>query len=206
MTSIQSQSGNSARTGTDTQAARRAMIDSQLRPSGVNEPWVLTAMASIAREDFVPASMRSAAYIDRAIPLGNGQSLAAPLVHGMMLAEAAPRPDDTILLIGDGNGYLAALLRNLAGSLDSLDPESAASAQDAGAYSLVIVDGAIEVLPPALASQLAEDGRIVTGLVEQGVTRLAAGRKAAGQVALIPLAEIGIPVLPEFAATAAWSF
>lgn len=206
MISTQSQSGNSPRTGTDTQAARRAMIDSQLRTSGVNEPWVLTAMASVAREDFVPESMRSAAYIDRAIPLENGRSLAAPLVQGMMLAEAAPKQEDTILLIGDSNGYLAALLRNLAGSLDSIDPVEAVNAKGAGTYSLVIVDGAIEVLPPALAAQLAEGGRIVTGLVERGVTRLAAGRKAAGEVALIPLAEIGIPVLPEFAATAAWSF
>ena len=61
--------------GTD--AARRAMIDSQLRPSGVNEPRVLAAMARIPREDFVPVAMRSAAYIDRAIALGDGRFLAA---------------------------------------------------------------------------------------------------------------------------------
>jgi protein-L-isoaspartate(D-aspartate) O-methyltransferase len=95
------------------QAARRAMIDSQLRTSGVNEPWVLTAMAGIAREDFVPEAMRSAAYIDRAVSLGEGRFLAAPLVHGKMLAEAAPGAGDTALLVGDGKGYLAALLRPL---------------------------------------------------------------------------------------------
>ena len=71
------------------EAARRAMIDSQLRPSGVNEPWVLSAMLSVPREDFVPEAMRGAAYIDRAIPLGDGRWLAAPLVHGRMLEEAA---------------------------------------------------------------------------------------------------------------------
>ncbi len=48
--------------------------------------------------------------------------------------------------------------------------------------------------------------RVVTGLVVRGLTRLAAGRKAAGEVALVPLAEIGIPVLPEFAAPKGWSF
>ncbi|MEZ5744618.1 MAG: protein-L-isoaspartate O-methyltransferase [Sphingomonadaceae bacterium] len=188
------------------EAARRAMIDSQLRTSGVNEPWVLNAMASVAREDFVPEAMKSAAYIDRAIPLENGRALPAPLVQAKMLSEAAPTQDDKVLLVGDGAGYLAALVRPLAGSLDAVDPAKAVSKAGDGSYSLVIVDGAIEHLPDALATQLAEDGRIVTGLVQRGVTRLAAGRKAGGAVALLPLAELGIPVLPEFAAPKSWSF
>src|SRR5690606_32225125 len=108
------------RPAASSEAARRAMIDSQLRTSGVNEPWVLAAMASVPREDFVPEAMRGAAYIDRAIPLSGGRYLAAPLVHGKMLAEAAPVPEDKALLIGDEKGYLAALLRPLVGSLDML--------------------------------------------------------------------------------------
>lgn len=186
--------------------ARRAMIDSQLRTSGVNEPWVLAAMARVPREDFVPESAKAAAYIDRAVPLGNGRFLAAPLVQGMMLAEARPTLDDKALLVGDGAGYLAALLRPLVGSLDALDPAEASTRKRKGPYSLIVVDGAIEELPAPLAAQLAEGGRIVTGLVLRGVTRLATGRKAAGDVALLPLAEIGIPVLPEFAAPKRWSF
>jgi protein-L-isoaspartate(D-aspartate) O-methyltransferase len=182
------------------------MIDSQLRTSGVNEPWVLSAFAAVAREDFVPAGMKAAAYIDRAIPLDNGRQLAAPLVHGRMLAEAAPKADEKALLVGDGQGYLAALLRPLVGTLDALSPQDAASAQGAGAYALVVVDGAIEVLPDGLAAQLAEGGRIVTGLVERGVTRIATGRRIAGDVALLPVADIGMPVLPEFAAPQRWSF
>jgi protein-L-isoaspartate(D-aspartate) O-methyltransferase len=184
------------------EAARRAMIDSQLRPSGVNEPWVLAAMARLPREDFVPAEARAAAYIDRAVPLGGGRFLGAPLVQGRMLAEAAPRLDDKALLVGDGAGYLAALLRPLVGSLDADDATSASGTD----YSLIVIDGAIEELPAALAARLADGGRIVTGLVERGVTRLATGRKTAGEVALLPLAEIGIPVLPEFAAPQRWSF
>lgn len=195
---------------TSTETARRAMIDSQLRTSGVNEPWVLAAMAGVAREDFVPAPMRAAAYIDRAVPLENGRFLAAPLVQGMMLAEAAPTPRDKALLVGDGKGYLAALLRPLVGSLDAIDPADAVTKKGKGAYSLLVIDGAIERLPAPLAAQLAEGGRAVTGLVVRGVTRLAAGRKApnagGGEVALLPLAELGIPVLPEFAAPKRWSF
>lgn len=194
------------RPGTAFQAARRAMIDSQLRTSGVNEPWVLAAMARVPREDYVPEASRAAAYIDRAVPLGDGRFLAAPLVHGRMLAEAAPTARDRALLVGDGKGYLAALLAPLVGALDSIDPADAGTARDAAAYSLIVIDGAVEELPKALATQLADDGRLVTGVVLRGVTRLAVGRKAAGEVALLPLAEIGIPVLPELAAPRRWSF
>lgn len=185
--------------------ARRAMITSQLRTSGVNEPWVLEAMGGIAREDYVPATMRDAAYIDRAIPLGDGRFLAAPLVHGRMLAEAAPTATDKVLLVGDPFGYLAALLRPLAGSVDVVAPGDAA-AEGEGGYSLIVIDGAIEVLPEALCARLVEGGRVVTGQVSRGVTRLAVGTKAAGVVSLLPLAEMGIPVLPELAAPKRWSF
>lgn len=187
-------------------AARHAMIVSQLRTSGVNEPWVLSAMAHVAREDYVPEALRNAAYIDRAIPLGNGRFLAAPLVHGKMLAEAAPKKTDKVLLVGDGEGYLAALLRPLVGTLDAVDPSAVSSLSGEGGYSLIIVDGAVEELPEVLAQQLTEGGRIVTGLVVRGVSRLATGCKAAGSVALLPLAELGIPALPEFAAPKRWSF
>lgn len=188
------------------EAARRAMIDSQLRTSGVNEPWVLAAMNRVPREDFVPEGARAAAYTDRAVPLGNGRFLAAPLVHGRMLAEATPTAADKALLVGDGNGYLAALLRPLVGALDALDPAAVKAQAGHGTYSLIVIDGAIEQLPDALAAQLAEGGRIVTGLVERGVTRLATGTRAAGEVVLLPLAELGIPVLPEFAAPKRWTF
>ena len=185
---------------------RSAMIDSQLRTSGVNEPWVLAAMNRVAREDFVPGAMRAAAYTDRAVPLGNGRFLAAPLVYGRLLAEAAPAADDKALLVGDGAGYLAALLRPLVGSLECVDPAAAASLPGPGSYTLVMIDGAAEVLPDALCAQLAEGGRIVTGQVVRGVCRLAAGCKTAGTVSLLPLAELGIPALPEFAAPKRWSF
>jgi protein-L-isoaspartate(D-aspartate) O-methyltransferase len=187
-------------------AARRAMIDSQLRTSGVNEPWVLAAMARVPREDFVPEPARAAAYIDRALELGDGRFLAAPLVHGKMLTEAAPVAGDNALLIGDGQGYLAALLRPLVGSLDCVAPEAAAKVPGKGAYSLIVIDGAIEQLPDWVATRLADNGRLVTGLIERGVTRLAAGRKAGSAVALMPLADLGIPVLPQFAAPKRWSF
>lgn len=205
MTLTEDRSAPSAANVAAISEARRAMITSQLRTSGVNEPWVLEAMAAVARENYVPAAMRDAAYIDRAIALGDGRFLAAPLFHGRLLAEAAPTATDKVLLVGDGEGYLAALLRPLAGSLDVVACADAATAGEGG-YDLVVIDGAIEVLPDVLAERVVGNGRVVTGLVVRGVTRLAVGSKAAGVVSLLPLAEMGIPVLPEFAAPKRWSF
>jgi protein-L-isoaspartate(D-aspartate) O-methyltransferase len=186
-------------------AARRAMIESQLRVSGVNDTGVLDAFARIAREDFVPAAARGHAYIDRAIPLGDGRALAAPLVHGLMLVEARATPVDKVLVVSGGSGYLAAVLKQLVASVDEIDAADALKKRK-GAYSLILIDGAIEHLPDTLTAQLAEGGRIVTGLVVRGVPRLAAGRKIGGVTSLLPLAEIGIPVLAEFAAPKHWSF
>lgn len=185
-------------------AARRAMIVSQLRTCGVNEPWVLEAMAQLAREDFVPAALKEAAYIDRALPLGEGRALASPLTCAKMLAEAAPTGEDTALVVSAGSLYLAELVRPFVGTLSVVDAADVATAT--GSYSLIVIDGAVEVLPESLVALLADGGRVVSGLALRGVTRLATGRKAAGQVALQPLAELGFAVLPEFAAPKRWSF
>lgn len=183
------------------------MIDSQLRTSGINAEWVLRRMSEVPRERFVPEGARGHAYIDRAIDLGNGRRLAAPVVQGMMLQEARPTSEDSALVVEGGCGYLAELLRPLVGSLETAAPaEATGKARKKGDITLLIVDGAIEQMPDTLASRLAEGGRVVTGLVGEGITRLAIGRKTAGEVSLLPLAEIGIPVLPEFAAPRRWSF
>lgn len=203
---------------------RRAMIDSQLRVSGVNDPAVLAEMNVVAREDFVPAARRSVAYADRAIPLGGGRVLAPALSHGQMLTEAQPVSDDNVLIVGGGTGYLAAVLAPLVGTLTVVesDPELAAAAPfkagtwltgplakgaaKCGPYSLILIDGAVEQVPAELAKQLADDGRVVTGLIENGVTRLATGRKSGGTIALFALSEADFAPLGEFAAPRKWSF
>jgi len=187
--------------------ARRAMIDSQLRVSGVNDPAVLAAMGKVAREQFVPAEARGHAYIDRAIPLGDGRALPAPLVHGLMLSEALPRTGERVLVVTGGSTYLAALVEAMGALVDSVDAAAVATAKRSAApYDLVLIDGAIEQLPGALADALAEGGRVVTGLLLRGVTRLASGRKLGGEVQLLPLAEVGIPVLGDFVRAKSWSF
>jgi protein-L-isoaspartate(D-aspartate) O-methyltransferase len=186
--------------------ARRAMIDSQLRTSGVSADFVLRRMAAVPRESFVPPAAREFAYIDRAVALGDGRFLAAPVVHGMMLQEARPTAHDRVLLVDGGSGYLAELLRPLVGALDVVAPDAANAKARPGDYTLLVIDGAVEQVPDSLTRRLAADARAVAGLVEDGVTRLAVGRKTGNGIAFLPVAELGIPVLPEFAKPKAWSF
>lgn len=197
---------SAAPTATTFDAARRAMIDSQLRTSGVNEPWVLSRFATVPREDFVPENARATAYIDRAVPLAGGRMLPAPLVHARMLAEGKPTAADRVLIVDGGSGYLPALIEGLAVNVAVIAPADALKGTGTGDFTLLLIDGAVEQLPDALVKRLADDARVVTGIVEGGVTRLAIGRKAAGTVGLLPLAEMGIPRLPEFDKPKAWSF
>ncbi|MDZ4274992.1 MAG: protein-L-isoaspartate O-methyltransferase [Erythrobacter sp.] len=190
--------------------ARRAMIDSQLRTSGVNEEYVLARMLAVPREDFLPADKASVAYIDRAVALGEGGHIAAPLFYGKLLVEAAPARDDRVLVVDGGTDYLPTLLRPLVAELTAISAADAATGAAAagagGTYSLIVIDGAIEQLPDTLAALLAENGRIVTGLVLRQVTRLASGRKVGGRVNLQPIEDLGIPVLRAFAAPKGWTF
>lgn len=190
----------------DTSIARRAMIDSQLRTSGVNEEYVLARMIAVPREDFLPQDKAPLAYIDRAVALGDAGHLASPLFYGKLLLEAQPAKDDRVLVVEGGTGYLAELLRPLVAELATVSAAEAAGMAGEGNYTLIVIDGAIEQLPEGLAAQLAENGRIVSGLVLRQVTRLAAGRKVLGQVALQPVEDIGIPVLHAFDAPKRWTF
>lgn len=189
----------------DLGAARRAMIDSQLRVSGINQDWLLAVLARVPREDHVPAAARGHAYIDRAIPLDDGQALPAPLVQASLLAQAEPKTHEKVLVISPA-GYLSALVEPLVQSVETVSPAGAVGVQTLPAYDLVLIDGAVEQLPDNLVKALLDGGRVVTGLVLRGVTRLAAGTKNGEAVNLVPLAEMGIPVLREFAAPKGWSF
>lgn len=214
---------------TDFAAARRHMIESQLRPSDVSDPVVIAAMAVTPREDFIPASHRAIAYIDRAVPLGGGRVLNPALSTGLLLTRAELSSDDKVLLIGSGCGYMAALLAGIVSHVVAVEQDRALVEQArarldglanvttvesalveghaAGApYSLILIDGAAEMVPDALVAQLADGGRLLTGLDEAGVTRLAAGRRQGGAFALVPFADTDIAPLAAFARPKSYSF
>ncbi|MFU7527076.1 protein-L-isoaspartate O-methyltransferase family protein [Qipengyuania sp. ASV99] len=183
------------------------MIDSQLRTSGVNEEFVLARMMAVPREEFLPEDKVGLAYIDRSIALSDSAHLAAPLFYGKLLLEAAPLPSDRALVVEAGTGYLAELLRPLVGEVTVVGARDAAAGKLPNeTFSLVLVDGAMEQLPEALASKVEDGGRVVSGVLLRQVTRLAAGRRIAGQVALQPVEDLGIPVLSAFDAPKSWTF
>lgn len=204
---------------------RAAMVDSQLRTNDVIDPAIVGAMGAVAREAFVPPALASVAYMDRAIPLGEGRALNAPLVTGRMLVAAMVRPGMRVLLVGAATGYSAACLALLgaevfaleeAAALAALAPANdrihwiagplAAGAPDKGLFDRIIVEGAIDALPPALADQLVEGGRLIAATRDGAVTRLAQGVKTGGTLALRPFADMDVAPLPGFARPAGFQF
>lgn len=205
---------------------RRHMVDSQLRTSGINEPWITKAMGDLPRENFVGADRAAVAYSDRPVPLGAGRVLNPPMISGLMLQAAEPATDDNVLLIGAGSGYLAALLAPRVASLVAVEEDAAlANLARANApsvqcvdaalnggyaaeapYSLIVIDGAIDVLPQAIVDQLAEGGRIICGLREGAAFRLAKGVKHGAHLALRSFADAEAAPLPGFAAAKEFVF
>jgi protein-L-isoaspartate(D-aspartate) O-methyltransferase len=178
---------------------RRAMVDSQLRTSGVTEEWVLAEMGRVAREDFVPASHRSTAYMDRSIALPGGAILNPPVATALMLQAAEIEPADNILLVGAHDGYVAALIKRRVSRLTCVDAADISAATPTAPYSLILIDGGAEQLPDQLLALAAEGARLVTGVVDGAVTRLAKGYVHANKVALKSFTDSEIAPLPGFA-------
>lgn len=203
----------------DLEAARHAMVASQLRTSGVSDARVVAAMAQVEREAFLPEAQRAFAYRDRPLPLGNGRSQNAPLATGLLLTQARVAPGERVLLIGATGGYTAAVLAHLAAQVVAVEAQSdlrttpvshlidqvtwvegelARGAPEQAPYDVLIVDGAVEHLPDALTDQVRIGGRIVAGIVDRGVTRLAAGVRAEHGSGLAPFSDCECVVLPGF--------
>jgi protein-L-isoaspartate(D-aspartate) O-methyltransferase len=185
---------------------RRAMVDSQLRTNGVTEAWILGAMGSLPREDHVPASHRATSYMDRAIALDDGSVLNPPLSTALLLQAAEVKTTDKTLLIGNPGGYVAELLKGHVTHLTCAAPADWASAKDNAPYNLIVIDGAIEELPDAFLGLASEGARIVSGIAEGPVTRLANGVVHAGKVALKPFIDSEIAPLAAFARKAEFVF
>jgi protein-L-isoaspartate(D-aspartate) O-methyltransferase len=106
---------------TRTEAARRQMIDQQVRASDVLDTRVLDTFAAVPRERFVPEAYRAVAFADAPIPIGHGQFMLTPALEGRILQALAPLRGERVLEVGTGSGYFAACLAHLTGSVDSLE-------------------------------------------------------------------------------------
>jgi protein-L-isoaspartate(D-aspartate) O-methyltransferase len=106
---------------TRTEAARRQMIDQQVRAWDVLDARVLDTFAAVPREKFVPEAYRGVAFADAPIPIGHGQFMLPPALEGRILQALAPVRGERALEIGTGSGYFAACLAHLTGSVDSIE-------------------------------------------------------------------------------------
>ncbi|HEX7872854.1 MAG TPA: protein-L-isoaspartate O-methyltransferase [Sphingobium sp.] len=210
-------------------STRRAMVESQLRTNDVNDVAVIRAVLTVPREAYVPEERRAAAYIDRAVPLGNGRALNPPLATTRLLNEAAIEAGQSVLLVGAATGYAAALLVELGAVVTALESDAALAATaksnlagkpgvtvvegplEAGVpasapYDLLFIDGAVETLPQALTDQLKTDGRAVFASADQGVTRLSSGIRSAGGFGAAAFVDAEAVILPGFAAPKPFRF
>lgn len=216
----------------DYQAARLAMVESQLRTNKVADDALLAAFLAVPRERFVPEHLRGIAYVDENIPLGGGRYLIEPMVLGRLLQLAAIAPGERVLEIGAATGYATALLARLAASVVAVEADERllaaararlgelkcanvtlvqgplASGHPAGApYAVILINGAVAAVPDAIARQLAPGGRLVTVLkrgagVGQGVLATEVG----GILSYRPIFDAGTPMLPAFQAEPGFVF
>ena len=94
----------------DIEQARFNMVEQQIRTWNVLDQSVLDMLFTVKREEFVPAPYRSLAFVDMEIPIGEGQTMMSPKLEARIIQELALRPQDNVLEIGTGSGYLSALL------------------------------------------------------------------------------------------------
>jgi protein-L-isoaspartate(D-aspartate) O-methyltransferase len=208
----------------DYAAARASMVDTQLRPEGVNYPPVVEAMAAVPRELFVAEEANALAYIDRAVPMGDGRLMSAPVVLGRLLTEMTPLEGERALVVGCGSGYSAAVLMAIGLRVSGLE-SSAGLAKRARAngidvvegpledgwskkapYELILIDGAVEYIPDAIVAQLTDHGRLGAALVDRGVCRLAVGRRAGKGFGIHTIADAAAAALPGFAKPRTFTF
>lgn len=174
-------------TGTDRfTREREEMVEFQVRARGIRDERVLAAMRKILRHLFVPKGFERAAYEDRPLPIGEGQTISQPYIVAHMTELVRPRPGDRALEIGTGSGYQAAVLSPLvdhvytieivpelaeraAGVLAGLGYDNVTVRQGDGwagwpqhaPFDVIVVTAAPDEVPPALLGQLAEGGRMV---------------------------------------------
>ena len=178
----------------DLERARFNMVEQQIRPWDVLDPRVLELLLRVRREDYVPAQYRALAFADMEIPLGHGERMLSPKLEARMLQELALRPEDRILEVGTGSGYMTALLASLGGHVYSVDivPEFTQSAAarlaahgitnvtletgDAAGgwdrhapYDAIVLTGSVPVLPAAYPRSLQAGGRLIAVVGEPPV-------------------------------------
>lgn len=209
------------------------MVDCQLRTNRVTDPVIIEAMRKIPREKFVPRHLQGFAYVDEDVPLGKGRFLREPIIIARLIQAAEIGAADIVLDIGCNTGYTTAVMAHLAATVVGLEfDEALAKGADKlledlnitnavvvrhgdmrkgypeqGPYNVIFINGSVAAVPDAVRQQLADGGRLVTVLSQDGhmgsailVTR--SGDSFSTRV----LFDAATPTLPGFEAEKGFSF
>jgi protein-L-isoaspartate(D-aspartate) O-methyltransferase len=214
---------------TDFAAARRNMVDGQIRTADVTDLRLLWAFQEVPRERFVPSQSAGLAYLDFDLPVAQGRCLIKPRVLAKMLQAAGIAATDRVLDVGCATGYGAAILARAAARVVALEEnaELARTAREtladwknietvsgplvagwsaAAPYDLIVLEGATEVVPEGLLGQLSDGGRLVCVLggdpAAKAMLYVRSGKDVGGRAVF----DTAAPVLPGFVRPPAFAF
>jgi protein-L-isoaspartate(D-aspartate) O-methyltransferase len=215
----------------DAATARRHMVDGQIRTADVTNLKLIAAMETVPRELFVAPPLVAQAYRDGDIALGKGRALLRPMVLAKLIQGVGLRAGEHVLDVGCGTGYSSAVLSYMGASVVALEEDAelvrraeaalpAAGAKDvvlaigpltegwpaAAPYDLILLDGAIEVVPKALGQQLKPSGRLAAIFGSGPAAKAMVYHVIEGQLVGRPIFDAGGPLLPGFAAPPAFVF
>jgi protein-L-isoaspartate(D-aspartate) O-methyltransferase len=218
----------------DFAAARRMMVDCQVRTSDVTDQRIIAAMQDLPRERFVPERNASLAYLDLDVAVTGGtpaRRLLKPMVLAKLVQAAEIGPQDRVLDVACATGYSTALLARLARNVVALEEDAtlarharenlaavgAVNAEvvsgslpdgwQAGApYDVIFMNGAAEVVPDRLLRQLAEGGRLVGVVGRAPASKAVLYLASGGQASALPIFDAAAPPLPGFAEPPAFVF
>ena len=215
----------------DTVAARRMMVDGQIRTADVTNADLIEAMLTVPRERFVPAALAEQAYRDGDVAIAAQRVLLRPMVLAKLLQAARVTGADRVLDIGCGTGYSSAVLARLAGSVIALEQDEALGARAretlaaigagnvtiatgpltagwpaAAPYDLIVLEGSTEVVPETLGGQLKPDGRLACIFGRGPTGKAMIYRLIEGHLVGRPVFDAAGAVLPGFVAPPAFVF
>jgi protein-L-isoaspartate(D-aspartate) O-methyltransferase len=206
---------------TDLAAARRNMVDGQIRTSDVTDLRLIGAMLDLPREQFVTPGL---AYLDLDVAVGEGRAarrMLKPMVLAKLIQAAEIGPADHVLDVACGTGYSTALLAQLAGDVVAIedDPQLARSAKQrlsavanakvftgplgagwaaAAPYDAILINGKVEIVPEVLCDQLKDGGRLVCILGSGPAAKATLFLRSGSEVGRRALFDAAAALLPGF--------
>ncbi len=209
----------------DFSIARQNMVESQIRPNGITNLSLISALGQVERENFSRDINRSIAYLDENLPIGNGRFLLQPMVLGRLLQLAEIKPVDLVLDIGPGTGYSTAVIAQLAESVVGIEQdkelcemagetllelrvtnaaiicgEHVNGVPNEAPFDVIVINGQITEIPSSLLDQLADGGRLVAVLGPEKQGKITLVKKQGDKLSTWAAFDASAPFLTGFEA------